>query len=104
MRKQTETLHYHEYCIGHGFQKEIDEKWETCSQCGDTSSRYVFSFDNEDEFIEKYLDEYLLVYPREVYESLPIEQLIGLLDPEIVEEEINTAKRVYKELYKEEPD
>ena len=58
---QNQTLYYHEYCIGHGFQTSIDDNdGGRCSQCGDTSVCFQFSFTSKEDFVRKLLiNDYL---------------------------------------------
>lgn len=52
--EQKTRLHYHDFCVGHGFLKEI-AKSERCDCCGDTDADHLFSFDNKEEFADKYV-------------------------------------------------
>lgn len=81
MSRQKERLHYHHYCTGHGFQKEIDGGWETCDSCGDIASIYVFSFDSKEEFVEKCVLEHFADY-RNDEGTLSDEELLGRVDKE----------------------
>lgn len=98
MEEQKETLHYHHYCTGHGFQKEIDEDWETCNQCGDISSVYAFSFDNKEEFIEKYvLDRFEEYYQNDEWTKLK-EEILAKIDVEDLEDTKANASEIYSNL------
>lgn len=98
MEEQKETLHYHHYCTGHGFQKEIDDDMEMCNLCGDYSSIYVFSFDNKEEFIEKYvLDKFEEYYQNDEWTKLK-EEILALVDPEDLEYSQKSGSETYDDL------
>lgn len=102
--KQSKELHYHEYCTGHGFQDTIDEEWETCGQCGDIASRYVYSFSNKEEFVRQcmydlnfqwlglYEEVHFLTY--EDMEKASIKR-----DRESFDHDIKRAEEAYDELF-----
>lgn len=101
MNQQTETFYYHDYCTGHGFQREIDEDWENCPQCGDISSRYLFSFDNQEEFIARHMENYCIEIMGIDTTVLTEKELKERLGEEFLEDIQIQAKSIYVELLSE---
>lgn len=93
--KQNKTLHYHDFCVGHGFLEEIAES-ERCDCCGDTSASYLFSFDNKEEFIDKFVyNEIEWLYQDDEW-SLTKEEILKRVD--CLDERIEYAQEIYADL------